>query len=87
MLVIEIGLILYLVTAVIFLFRVIRGPTLFDRVISIDALSYDLTVFIALVALYTGRPLLITPMVLISLWAYALDIYVLKFVEHEEMGE
>ncbi|MEM1532516.1 MAG: monovalent cation/H+ antiporter complex subunit F [Desulfurococcaceae archaeon] len=87
MLIVEALIIVYLASATMLLIRVIRGPTLFDRVAAVDALSYDLTVFMALLALYTGRLLVATPMILISLWAYALDIYVLKFTEYGEMGE
>lgn len=85
--VVEFTLILYLFSAIMFLVRVVRGPTIFDRIAAVDALSYDLTVFMALVAFYVGRPLAATPMVLIALWAYALDIYISKAIEYREIGE
>lgn len=85
--VIEIVVFIYIVSALMFFVRIMRGPTLFDRVVAVDALSYDLTVFMALIALYTARPFMAVPMVLVALWAYALDLYISKFVEHEEMGE
>lgn len=84
---IEIVIIVYIVSAAIFFVRIVKGPTIFDRVVAIDALSYDLTVFMALIALYTARPFIAVPMILVALWAYALDLYISKFVEHEEMGE
>lgn len=87
MFIVEVVIFIYLASAIMFLARIIRGPTLFDRIVAVDALSYDLTVFMALLALYTGRSLIAAPMILISLWTYALDIYVLKFIEYGEMGE
>lgn len=77
--VIDIAIITYLASAILFLVRAVRGPTLFDRVLAIDALSYDLTVFMALIALHTSRPTIASPIILLSLWAFALDLYVLKF--------
>ncbi|MEM1628551.1 MAG: monovalent cation/H+ antiporter complex subunit F [Desulfurococcaceae archaeon] len=79
----EIFVAIYLSTAVIFVFRAIRGPTIFDRVLAIDALSYDLTVFMALIALYTNRHVLAVCMIPIALWAYALDVYVSWYMEHK----
>lgn len=84
--VVELALLLYLASATIFLLRVIRGPTIFDRIVAVDALSYDLTVFMGLIAFYTGRPLAATPMILVSLWSYALDVYISKSIEYREMG-
>lgn len=85
--VVELVLIMYLLSAVILLIRIIRGPTIFDRIVAVDALSYDLTVFMALIAFYINRPLAATPMVLVALWAYALDICVSKAIEYKEIGE
>lgn len=76
--IIDVAIITYLVSATLFLIRMARGPTLFDRVLAIDALSYDLTVFMALIALHTARPIIASPMILLSLWGFALDLYVLK---------
>lgn len=73
------GIATYLASAALLLARAIRGPTLFDRILAVDALSYDLTVFMALVALHTGRPVIAGPMILLSLWAFTLDLYTLKF--------
>ncbi|MEM4618100.1 MAG: monovalent cation/H+ antiporter complex subunit F, partial [Ignisphaera sp.] len=60
--VVEFILIVYLFSAIMFLIRIVRGPTIFDRIVAVDALSYDLTVFMALIAFYVNRPLVATPM-------------------------
>jgi len=80
-------MVVYMTSAVLFVLRTIRGPTVFDRVIAVDSLSYDLVVFMAMIALYTGRYVLAVCMVPIALWAYALDIYVSWYVEQKVKGE
>ncbi|MEM4717474.1 MAG: monovalent cation/H+ antiporter complex subunit F [Desulfurococcaceae archaeon] len=72
----EIMIILYLLSAILFLYRVIRGPRVFDRLLAIDSLSYDLAVFMAMISLYTSRHILAVCMIPIALWAYTLDIYI-----------
>lgn len=67
---------IYAFTAVLFTYRVVKGPSIFDRVIAVDALSYDLIVFIALLALYFRQPMITLCIVPIALWAYILDLYV-----------
>lgn len=81
---IELAIFFYLISSTMFLIRIIKGPTIFDRVVAVDALSYDLTVFMALIAFYVGKPLAATPMILIALWAYALDLCVFKAMTHED---
>lgn len=85
--VIEFVITIYIISAIMFFISIVKGPTIFDRVIAIDALSYDLTVFIALIALYIARPFTAMPMVLIALWTYALDLYISKSIEYNEVGE
>lgn len=85
--ILEITIIVYIVSAFMFFIRIIKGPTIFDRVIAVDALGSDLVVFMALIALYTKQPLIAIPMIFVALWVYVLDLYILKFVEHEELGE
>jgi len=83
---VEIATIIYLITAIIYLFRIIRGPTIFDRILAVDALNYNLTVFMALLALYLEIPMIALSMIVVSLWFYALDIYVSKYIEFKEIG-
>ncbi len=84
--VIEVVILLYLVSTVMFLIRTVRGPTIFDRVLAVDALSYDLAVFMSLLALYLGEPLLAVNVVILTLWIYALDIIVSKYMEYEKVS-
>ena len=85
--VIEVVVLAYLVSATLFVVRAIRGPTVFDRVLAVDALSYDLAVFMALLALYLGEPTIAIGAVVLTLWVYSLDIYISKYVESEGIGD
>jgi len=69
-----------------FLIRTVKGPTIFDRVLAVDALSYDLAVFMSLLALYLGEPLLAVSVVILTLWIYTLDIVVSKYMEYEKVS-
>lgn len=74
---------LYLVSAILFLYRIIRGPTVFDRVIALDSFSYDLAVFIALIAIVIRQSLIAVSMIPIALWTYTLDVYVSWYLERQ----
>lgn len=69
---------LYIAAIVLYTLRAIKGPTIPDIVLAIDCIAYDLAVFLALIALYYRSPLMITPSMLLALWAYLLDIFISK---------
>ncbi|MEM4487923.1 MAG: monovalent cation/H+ antiporter complex subunit F [Desulfurococcaceae archaeon] len=77
----EILLGVYILSAILFMVRIIKGPTLFDRIVVVDSLSYDLAVFMALISAYTSRSLLALCIIPIALWAYTLDTYISWYVE------
>lgn len=85
--VIEVVIFIYIVSLVLYVIRLVKSPTIFDKIMVVDAFSYDLTVFMALIALYTGNPYMATPIVLVALWAFALDMYISKLVEYGDVGE
>ena len=83
-----------LVTFPLFLFafslyaiRVFRSDTVSEKVIAIDALGYDLAVFLAVLSILFKAPILIPCAIILALWVYALDIYVAKYLESKEIGE
>lgn len=85
--VIEVVILIYIGSLFLYIVRLIRGPTLFDKVIAVDAFSYDLMVFMALIAIYTENPYIASPMILVALWTFALDTYISKIVEYGDIGE
>lgn len=82
------GLILiFVLSFFIYTLRIFKGPTLSDRVIAIDALGYDLVVFIAALTILLRSPIMMIIGFVLALWIYALDIYVAKYLEASELGE
>lgn len=77
---------LYLSAFIIYVVRAIKGPTIADVVLAIDCLSYDLAVFLAILAIYFKSPFLVSAAIILSLWAYLLDIYIAKHMVSKEVG-
>jgi len=77
----------YIVTSVMYIARLVRGPTIPDRVLALDALSYDLAVFLALLSLLLQKPVMVFTIIPLVLWIHAIDIYVSKYLEAKEIGE
>ncbi len=78
---------IYLTAFILYFVRILRGPTVPDIVIAVDALGYDLAVFLAVLAILFRSPILIACPIVLALWIYALDIYVAKYLEAREVGE
>ncbi len=78
---------IYLLAFTLYIIRAVRGPTIPDTVLAIDALSFDIAAFLALLAIIYQSPILIACTIVLALWVYALDIYVSKYFTAEEMGD
>ncbi len=78
---------IFIVAYVLYLVRVVRGPTIVDRVLAVDAFFFDVTVFVAVLGLLLKLPIMIAMAIVFALWAYALDVYVAKYIERGEMGD
>jgi multicomponent Na+:H+ antiporter subunit F len=74
-------------SSVLYLLVVYRGPTISDRVLSADVFFYTSTLFFGIVGLLVGSPVMVICTVVLVLWAYALDIYVAKYLERGELGD
>lgn len=77
---------LYITSFLIYVIRVVKGPTLPDRVLAVDSLGYDLAAFMVVLSILLKSPLMVVCGLALTLWIYALDIYVAKFLEAREMG-
>lgn len=77
----------YLTAFILYIVRALKGPTISDIVLAIDALTYDLAAFLVILSIFFRSPILIATAIVLSLWVYALDIYVAKYLEAHEMGE
>jgi multicomponent Na+:H+ antiporter subunit F len=85
-----------LITALIFIFllpiviasyRLIKGPSIPDRMLAIDIVSYTSAVIVALMALLIGSPLLIIVSFSLALWYYIGSLYVARYLEGGEIGD
>ncbi len=77
---------LYVTSFLIYVVRVVKGPTLPDRVLAVDSLGYDIAAFMVVLSILLKSPLMVVCGLSLALWIYALDIYVAKFLEAREMG-
>jgi multicomponent Na+:H+ antiporter subunit F len=78
---------IYLAAFTLYSVRAVKGPTIPDSVLAIDAMSYDLAAFITILSILFRSPILIAVAIVLALWVFALDIYVAKYLESKEMGE
>lgn len=78
---------IYIVAFTLYIVRALKGPSISDTVLAIDAMTYDLAAFLVLLSIFFRSPILIPTAIVLALWIYALDIYVAKYLETREMGE
>lgn len=78
---------IFIAAYTLYLVRVIKGPTLPDRVLAVDAFFFDVTVFIAVIGIILKQPYMMVTAIIFALWAYALDVYIAKYIERGEMGD
>lgn len=81
------SVIIYIVALTLYTVRVVKGPTIPDRILAVDALTYDLAALIAVIGLLLRSPLLVPSAIVLALWVYALDLYVAKYLEGRELGD
>lgn len=77
---------LFMLAVILYSIRIIKGPTIPDMVLAVDALSYDLAVLIVVLALIFDTAYLAVAALPLVLWAYILDMYVAKYLERKELG-
>uniref|UniRef100_A0A7C5XFR3 pH regulation protein F n=1 Tax=Ignisphaera aggregans TaxID=334771 RepID=A0A7C5XFR3_9CREN len=82
-----ISMFVYIASFLLYLVRLFKGPTIPDMILAIDALGFDLAAFLIILSIIFRNPILIPCAIVLSLWIYALDIYVAKYLEAKEMGE
>jgi len=77
---------IYLTAFTLYVVRAVKGPNIADIVLAIDCLSYDLAVFLTLLAVYFRSAYLVSGAIILALWAYLLDLYVAKYLVSREVG-
>ena len=61
-------------------YRVIRGPTIPDRVVALDAIATNVVAIAVLFALLTGRGLFVTVSLVLAIIGFSATVTVAKFV-------
>jgi len=80
-------ILVYAVSIILLLVRALKGPTIGDQVLAIDAMTYSVVTLMILIAIYLREAILVVVAIPLALWVYALDIYVAKYLEKgREMG-
>jgi multicomponent Na+:H+ antiporter subunit F len=73
------------VLCLVCLYRVIRGPTLLDRLAAADAIGIMLTVTLVLIGLRTGRDLFLDIALVYSLLLFADVLIIAKYIERRDI--
>jgi len=77
----------YTAAIALYTYRIVRGPTIPDMVLATDCLGYVLAAFLVILSIYFSSPILIAPAIVLTLWIFALDVFVSKYLEKKELGE
>ena len=81
---------IFVTSIILYIIRVVKGPTIPDRNLAVDAMSYTVGVILVLLTFHfrSAAGILIPCAILFMLWCYALDVYISKYLmSREEMGE
>jgi len=85
-LILTVLLALYFTSFILYIVRLLKGPTLSDRVLALDSLGYDLAAFMLVLSIYLNSPMMAVCALSLALWIYAVDIYIAKYLEAKEVG-
>jgi multicomponent Na+:H+ antiporter subunit F len=83
----DVGLVLVSGLCVLCGYRVIRGPTVPDRVVALDAIATNVVAIAVLFALKTGRGLFVTVSLVLAIIGFMSTVIVAKFVTKGDIFE
>lgn len=86
-LLLNLSILIFVLSMVISIYRMIRGPTIPDRMLALDVVSYGLAVVMGMIAVISGSPFLIVISFSLALWFFIGALYVARYLEGEEIGE
>ena len=78
---------LLLATLALLLLRVVRGPTVFDRLLAANTIGTVAVLLLAVIGFLTGRPDFLDLALVYGLLNIVGTIAVLKFFRHGSLGE
>ena len=77
----------FVTSATVSFYRLLKGPTIPDRMLALDIITYTLVVIIAVVALILDSPYLIVISFTLALWFFIGSLYVARYLEGEQIGD
>lgn len=77
----------YMVSIVLLLIRVFKGPTIGDQVLAIDVITYFTVFLFVILSISFREPILTVTAIPLALWVYALDLYIAKYLEKGELSD
>jgi len=78
---------MFIISITLSLYRMVVGPTMPDRMLSLDVISYGLTVVMGIIAVISGSPYLIVISFSLALWFFIGALYVARYMEGEQIGD
>jgi len=78
---------LYIISSLIYAYKLATEKSVPDMVILVDSLTYDLAVFIVALSILTQNAYLAVGALPLAIWAYVFDIYMSKYLEGRELGD
>ncbi|SFG55304.1 multicomponent Na+:H+ antiporter subunit F [Halopelagius inordinatus] len=78
--VVDAAIVLVVVLNLLCGYRVVRGPTIPDRVVALDAIATNVVAIAVLFAIKTGRGLFVTVSLVLAIIAFLSTVAVAKFV-------
>jgi len=76
---------IYTLAFVLYGIRAIKGPTTADIILAVDCLSFDMAAFMVVLGIYFKSIMLASGAIILTLWAFMLDIYYTKYVLYGEV--
>lgn len=70
----------------LFLARAIAGPTIWDRVLALNAIGTKATLLVALIGFITRRPEFLDIAIVYALLNFLATIAILKYARHRRLG-
>ncbi len=85
--ILQMALVFIAISMLILIYRVIKGPSIPDRVVALDAISMNLICMIALFSLLLGTSMFLEVILLISILSFTGTVAFSKFLEKGEIIE
>ncbi len=84
---VQAALALMMVGVAVAFMRMVRGPSLPDRVVAFDLVSIQVVGIICATAILTGRPLFLDAAIVLALLAFLATVAFARYIERQARGD